>query len=86
MKTKPVASQVSKDFRIERHILGDPLAMIPSLNPKPPPFILTSCFNNKCKATFVKEHNTGFLTQAKLNILVDLVAKQDTAFAEEDLE
>ena len=46
----------------------------------------TSCFNNKCKATFVKEHNTGFLTQAKLNVLVNLVAKQDTTFAWEDSE
>ena len=86
MKTKPVASQVSKDFRIKRHILGNPLVTIPSLDPNPPPFILTSCFNNKCKVIFVKEHNTGFLTQAELNVLVNLIAKQDTTFAWEDSE
>ena len=86
MKTKPVASQVSKDFRIKRHILGDPLANIPSLNPNPPPFVPTSHFTNERKATFVKEHDTGFLTLAELNVLVDLVAKQDTAFAWEDSE
>ena len=84
MKTKPVASQVSEDFRIERHILGDPLANIPSLDPNPPPFQPTPRFTDERKTTFVKEHNTGFLTPAKLNVLVNLVAKQDTAFAWED--
>ena len=47
MKTKPVASQVSEDFRIERHILGDPLANIPGLDPNPLPFQPTPCFNDE---------------------------------------
>ncbi|KAG5331699.1 hypothetical protein C0989_007415, partial [Termitomyces sp. Mn162] len=41
MKTKPVASHVSKDFRIECQIIGDPLATMPPLNPNPPPFVPT---------------------------------------------
>ena len=86
MKTKPVASQVSKDFRIEQQILGNSLATIPQLDSNLPPFILTPHFSNNQKATFVKEHNTGFLTQTELNVLVDLVAKQETAFAWEDSE
>ncbi|KAG5349184.1 hypothetical protein C0989_005415 [Termitomyces sp. Mn162] len=41
MKTKPVTSHVTEDFRIERQIIGDPLATIPPLNLNPPPFIPT---------------------------------------------
>ena len=31
MKTKPIASQVIKDFRIKQHIIGNPLATIPNI-------------------------------------------------------
>ncbi|KAG5349398.1 hypothetical protein C0989_004172, partial [Termitomyces sp. Mn162] len=41
MKTKPVAGHVSKDFRIEQHIIGNPLATMLPLDPNLPPFVPT---------------------------------------------
>ncbi|KNZ76913.1 hypothetical protein J132_10859 [Termitomyces sp. J132] len=76
MKTKPVASHVSKDFQIEHQIIGNPLVIIPPLNPNLPPFVLK----------LVKDHDTGFLTSDKIKVLVDMVAKQEKAFAWEDSE
>ncbi|KAG5332043.1 hypothetical protein C0989_005574 [Termitomyces sp. Mn162] len=86
MKTKPVASQVSKDFRIECQIIGNPLATIPQLNPNPPPFVPMKQFTSEQQAKLVKDHDTGFLTTGKINVLVDMVAKQEKAFAWEDSE
>ncbi|KAG5731809.1 hypothetical protein E4T56_gene1548 [Termitomyces sp. T112] len=63
MKTKPVTSHISKDFQIERQIIGNPLATIPPLNPNAPPFVPTN---------------------DEINVLVDMVAKQEKAFAWED--
>ncbi|KNZ80070.1 hypothetical protein J132_07951, partial [Termitomyces sp. J132] len=86
IKTKPVASQVSKDFQIERQIIGDLLAMIPQLNPNPPPFVPTKQFTSERQAKLVKDHDTGFLTTSEINVLVDMVTKQEKAFAWEDFE
>ncbi|KNZ78614.1 hypothetical protein J132_11055 [Termitomyces sp. J132] len=84
MKTKPVASHVSEDFRIERQVIGDPLATIPPLNPNPPPFIPTKQFTSERQVKLVSNHDTGFLTSDEINVLVDMVAKQEKAFAWED--
>ncbi|KAG6879173.1 hypothetical protein C0992_004638 [Termitomyces sp. T32_za158] len=86
LKTKPVASSVSKDFRIEQKIIGNPLADMPPLTPNPPPFVLTGRFTNKRRKQFLANHNKGFLTAAKLNVLTNLMAKQNKAFAWEDSE
>ncbi|KAG5329850.1 hypothetical protein C0989_009252 [Termitomyces sp. Mn162] len=86
MKTKPVASHVSEDFRIKCQIIGNPLVTIPQLNPNPPPFILTKQFTSEQQAKLVKDHDTGFLTTGEINVLVDMVAKQEKAFAWEDSE
>ncbi|KAG5327897.1 hypothetical protein C0989_011036, partial [Termitomyces sp. Mn162] len=72
MKTKPVASHVSEDFRIERQVIGNPLATIPPLNPNPPPFVPTKRFTSERQAKLVSDHDTGFLTSDKINILVDM--------------
>ncbi|KNZ76466.1 hypothetical protein J132_10441 [Termitomyces sp. J132] len=86
MKTKLVASHVSEDFRIKRQSIGNPLATIPLLNPNPPPFVPTKQFTSERQAKFVSDHDTGFLTSDEINVLVDMVAKQEKAFAWEDSE
>ncbi|KAG5724609.1 hypothetical protein E4T56_gene3937 [Termitomyces sp. T112] len=86
MKTKPVASHVSEDFRIERQIIGDPLVTMPPLNPNLPPFIPTKRFTSKQQAKLVKDHNTRFLTGKEINVLVNMVAKQEKAFTWKDSE
>ncbi|KNZ76762.1 hypothetical protein J132_08835 [Termitomyces sp. J132] len=84
MKTKPVASHVSKDFQIECQIISNLLATIPQLNPNPPPFVPTKQFTSEQQVKLVKDHDTGFLTTDKINVLVNMVAKQEKAFAWED--
>ncbi|KNZ80379.1 hypothetical protein J132_06116, partial [Termitomyces sp. J132] len=79
MKTKPVASHVSEDFRIKCQIIGNPLVTIPQLNPNPPPFIPTKRLTSERQAKLVKDHDTGFLTTDEINVLVDMVAKQEKA-------
>ncbi|KAG6858562.1 hypothetical protein C0995_015666, partial [Termitomyces sp. Mi166 len=81
LKVKPVAGTVPEDFHVERDIKGDPLADMPPLNPNPPPFLPTGHFTEERKSQFLKEHDTGFLHADELKILVDLVAKQNQAFA-----
>ncbi|KAG5334220.1 hypothetical protein C0989_003904 [Termitomyces sp. Mn162] len=84
MKTKLVTSHISEDFWIERQIIGDPLATIPPLNPNLPPFVPTKQFTSEQQAKLIKDYNTGFLTSDKINVLVDMVTKQEKAFAWED--
>ncbi|KAG6882218.1 hypothetical protein C0992_012456, partial [Termitomyces sp. T32_za158] len=86
LKMKPVASSISEDFRIEQKIIGDPLADMPPLSPNPPPFVLTGRFTDKRRKQFLTDHNKGFLTTAELDVLTDLMAKQNKAFAWEDSE
>ncbi|KAG5728890.1 hypothetical protein E4T56_gene5609 [Termitomyces sp. T112] len=76
-KYKPVAMKT-------KPIIGEPLATIPPLNPNPPPFVPTKRFTSERRAKLVKDHNTGFLTSDKINVLVDMVPKQEKAFAWED--
>ncbi|KAG6893662.1 hypothetical protein C0992_009143, partial [Termitomyces sp. T32_za158] len=86
LKTKPVASSVSEDFRIERKIIGNPLANMPPLIPNPPPFVPTGCFTDERRKQFLANHDKGFLTAAELNVLTDLMTKQNKAFAWKDSE
>ncbi|KAG6879147.1 hypothetical protein C0992_004821 [Termitomyces sp. T32_za158] len=86
LKTKPVASSISKDFRIEQKIIGDPLADMPPLIPNPPPFVPTGRFMDKRGKQFLADHDKGFLTTTELDVLTDFMTKQNKAFAWEDSE
>ncbi|KAG6871820.1 hypothetical protein C0995_016153 [Termitomyces sp. Mi166 len=81
LKIKPVAGTVPEDFCIEKNIKGDPLPNMLTLNPNPHPFTPTGHFIEERKNQFLKEHDTGFLHANKLNVLVDLVSKQNQALA-----
>ncbi|KAG6864744.1 hypothetical protein C0993_008570, partial [Termitomyces sp. T159_Od127] len=86
LKTKPVASSVPEEFRIEHKIFGDPLADMPPLNPNPPLFQPRGHFTEERCQQFLKDHNTGFLTHAELNVLSDMMSKQNKAFAWDNTE
>ncbi|KAG6859514.1 hypothetical protein C0993_003840, partial [Termitomyces sp. T159_Od127] len=77
---------VPKEFRIERKILGDPLADMPPLNPNPPLFQPRGRFTEERRQQFLKEHDTGFLTPAELDVLSDMMSKQNRAFAWDNTE
>ena len=38
LKTRPLQADLPEKFRIQRRIIGDPLADMPILDPNPPPF------------------------------------------------
>ncbi|KAG6896278.1 hypothetical protein C0995_011639, partial [Termitomyces sp. Mi166 len=80
LKVKPMVGTVPEDFCVERNIKGDLLADMPPLDPNPPLFIPTGHFTEERKNQFLKKHDTGFLHADELNILVDMVAKQNQAF------
>ncbi|KAG5334800.1 hypothetical protein C0989_003066 [Termitomyces sp. Mn162] len=82
--TNEPPNHVSKDFQIKHQIIGNPLVTIPQLNPNPPPFVPTKQFTREQQAKLVKDHDTGFLTTGKINVLVDMVTKQKKAFAWKD--
>ena len=60
-KVKPVATHCPEKFRIERKIIGDPLANMPVLNPGPPPFVPTGRYTQERKEKLDKDHPEGFL-------------------------
>ncbi|KAG6871688.1 hypothetical protein C0995_001348 [Termitomyces sp. Mi166 len=80
-KYKPVTLKVKPVAEMNDHIHGDPLVRMPALDPNPKPFILTGHFTQERKDQFIKEYDTGFLHKAELNVLVNMIAKQNEAFA-----
>ncbi|KAG5633271.1 hypothetical protein H0H81_009253, partial [Sphagnurus paluster] len=91
-KYKPVAQKVRSvvascpdDFRIERKIIGDPLASMPKLDPNPAPFRPQGRYTEERMLQLDREH-PGFLTEAERRIMHDLMCKQNQAFAWEDEE
>ncbi|KAG6880707.1 hypothetical protein C0992_002934, partial [Termitomyces sp. T32_za158] len=59
---------------------------MPPLTPNPPPFVPTGRFTDDRRKQFLANHDKGFLTAAELDVLTDLMAKQNKAFAWEDSE
>ncbi|KAG6877140.1 hypothetical protein C0992_010716 [Termitomyces sp. T32_za158] len=81
LKVKPVTSSISENFKIEHCIVGDPLANMLTLSSNLSPFKPTGCFTEEHRQQFVSNYDIGFLTTSKLNILTDLMSKQNQAFA-----
>ncbi|EPQ49854.1 hypothetical protein GLOTRDRAFT_26270, partial [Gloeophyllum trabeum ATCC 11539] len=67
-KYKPVAKKVRavpatlpKEYRIQRNIVGDPLADMPILSPIPPSFQPTGRYSQERRDALHKAHPSGFL-------------------------
>ena len=43
-----------EEFRIERNIVGDPLADMPKLNPRPPEFVPTGHYTEEAREVIEK--------------------------------
>ena len=48
-KVRPVIASVPNEFHIERNIIGDPLAELPTLSHNPPPFVPTGRYTEERK-------------------------------------
>ena len=92
-KYKPVAQKVQlildtlpSRFHIERNIIGDPLADLPTLSPHPPPFTPNGCYTEERCAKMDDLHSTDFLWPAERELLHHFVSLQNEGFAWDDSE
>ena len=79
-KVRPVISEMPDKFRIVRNIVGDPLADLPELDPRPAPFKPGTRYTEARRAA-VRENHQEFLWPAELDILDDLILKAEKGFA-----
>ena len=84
-KVRPVIASVPNKFRIERNIIGDPLAELPILSHNPPPFVPTGRYTEERKCALQERHG-AFLLPAEMNLLHHLMSLQNDAFTWSDLE
>jgi hypothetical protein len=84
-KVKSVIAELPDRFRIVRHIIGDPLEHMPTLNPNPPPFMPTGHYTYERRAAVEKKHE-GFLWPAEHDLMHYFMCQQNQAFAWEDSE
>lgn len=85
-KVRPILGAVPSKFRIVRNIIGDPLADIPSLNPRPPPFTPTGRYTQERKEALEAAHSDGFLTEEEMKLLHHFMVQQNEGFAWTDKE
>ena len=86
LKVKPVMGTLPDKFRIERKILGDPLAEMPKLNPRPPEFEPKGRYTQERKEAMDKVHAGDFLLPEERKLIHHLIAEQNEAFAWDDTE
>lgn len=85
LKVRPIVGELPKEYRIVRNVVGDPLEGMPELSPTPGPFQPTGRYTAERQAV-VREDHQDFLWPAELDLLDDLMCKQNEAFAWNDTE
>jgi len=85
-KIRPIAAELPERFRIQRKIIGDPLADIPKLDPNPPPFRPKGRYTQERRDALDKIHSSNFLWPRERDLLHDFMCKQEKGFAWTDLE
>ncbi len=85
MKVRPIAGTLPQHFRIVRNRVGDPLEGMPELSKNPGPFVPTGRYTEERRAMLRAEH-AGWLQPAELDLLDDLMCKQNEAFVWDDSE
>ena len=83
-KVRAIVGELPQEFRIVRRQVGDPLVDMPKLDPNPPPFEPTGRYTQERRDALRKAHT--WLQPAELDLLDDLMCKQNQAFAWEDSE
>ncbi|KNZ72094.1 hypothetical protein J132_04375 [Termitomyces sp. J132] len=83
-KVKPVLGTSSEEFRIERHIIGDPLADMPQLSTNPPEFTPTGRYTAESKEIIDQAHDNDFLWPEEKKLVHHLMMLQNEAFAWDD--
>lgn len=85
-KIRPVITELPTKFRIERKIIGDPLATLPILNPIPPPFQPTGRYTAERRDMLDATHPPGFLLPAERDLMHHFMCLHNKGFAWTDSE
>jgi hypothetical protein len=83
-KVRPVLGELMPEFRVVRHILGDPLAGLPNLPTNPPEFSPKGRYTAEGREVIRKKHDTGFLWPEELKLIDWVMMIHDEAFAWDD--
>jgi len=85
LKVRPVIAELPEWYHIHRHIKGDPLQGIPTLNPTPPQFSPTGRYTlERCDE--VDRNHGDFLWDEECALMHDFMYQQNRAFAWNDTE
>jgi hypothetical protein len=85
-KVRPVLAELPDKFRIQRKIVGDPLANMPALSPNPPPFQPTGRYTAERRDIIDKVHPEGFLWPQERALMHHFMCIQNMGFAWDDSE
>ena len=85
LKTRPVLGELADKFRIIRNVRGDPLADLPTLNPRPPKFTPCGRYTQERKDLF-DQANAGFLWPDERDLLHHFMMIHQDGFAWADSE
>ena len=86
LKTHPVLSTLPSKFRIERNIVRDPLADIPTIPLILPPFAPRSRYTKEQRNKSDSLHPPGFLWPAERDLLHHFISLQNEGFTWDDSE
>lgn len=86
MKTKAHLGTLPEEFRIKRHIYGDPLEGMPELVPDPPPFVPTGRYTAERREQIQADHAGDFMTDQEKRIVDFMFCNQNDGFAWEESE
>jgi len=84
-KVKPVISALPSEFRIVRHITGDPLKDMPIIQPKPPDFTPTGRYTKE-RMQKLDDLHADFLQPEELRLMHHFMMEQNLGFAWDDSE
>ena len=85
-KVRPVLAELPDKFRIQRNIVGDPLADMPTLSPNPPPFQPTGRYTAERRDIIDNVHPEGFLWPEERALMHHFMCIQNMGFAWDDSE
>ena len=85
LKVRPLQTELPERFRIQRRIVGDPLAGMPHLDPNPPPFRPGTRYTQERREAMHAVH-APFLNADELAVLDHLILKQELGLAWDDAE
>ena len=85
-KIRAVAADLPDKFRIERNIIGNPLAEMPSLPTNPPSFTPTGCYTTERWDIIDRAHDDDFLWPQERDLMHHFMSVQNKGFAWDNSE